>query len=500
MNESTPASRYPVLPLKNSVLFPEMMMPLVAGRAISIAAVEEASNSEDKTLVVASQKDMNVEEPTLDDLFPVGTLAVIKKLDQSPAGVQLIVQGQERVKLVPAEPKTDQPFLTVHVEPLPVPEDQGTEVEALHRTITEQANKILGMIEPRAQAGLSEVFSQVTDPLKQVYLLGSLLPIDVQKEQALLAANTRVEALRLTVDYITHEIQVLELRQKIASQAQTEMTREQREYLLRQQLRAIQEELGEGGGETGAAALREQLDKMELPDAVRDEARREISRLERIPAASPEHQLTQNYVELILELPWSKTTEDNLDLTRAREILDEDHYDLADIKDRIIEHLAVLKLNPHAKSPILCFVGPPGVGKTSLGHSIARSLGRKFERMSLGGLHDEAELRGHRRTYIGAMPGRILQAVRRAGVKNPMIMLDEIDKVGRDYRGDPTSALLEILDPAQNSEFRDNYLNLPFDLSAVFFVTTANTLDTIPAPLLDRMEILAFPATRTKRK
>ncbi len=500
MNESTPASRYPVLPLKNSVLFPEMMMPLVAGRAISIAAVEEASNSEDKTLVVASQKDMNVEEPTLDDLFPVGTLAVIKKLDQSPAGVQLIVQGQERVKLVPAEPKTDQPFLTVHVEPLPVPEDQGTEVEALHRTITEQANKILGMIEPRAQAGLSEVFSQVTDPLKQVYLLGSLLPIDVQKEQALLAANTRVEALRLTVDYITHEIQVLELRQKIASQAQTEMTREQREYLLRQQLRAIQEELGEGGGETGAAALREQLDKMELPDAVRDEARREISRLERIPAASPEHQLTQNYVELILELPWSKTTEDNLDLTRAREILDEDHYDLADIKDRIIEHLAVLKLNPHAKSPILCFVGPPGVGKTSLGHSIARSLGRKFERMSLGGLHDEAELRGHRRTYIGAMPGRILQAVRRAGVKNPMIMLDEIDKVGRDYRGDPTSALLEILDPAQNSEFRDNYLNLPFDLSAVFFVTTANTLDTIPAPLLDRMEILALSGYTDEEK
>ena len=252
--------------------------------------------------------------------------------------------------------------------------------------------------------------------------------------------------------------------------------------------------------ESGAAALREQLDKTEMPDAVREEARRELSRLERIPAASPEHQLTQNYVELILELPWSKTTEDNLDLKRARQILDEDHYDLSDIKDRIIEHLAVLKLNPHAKSPILCFVGPPGVGKTSLGHSIARSLGREFERMSLGGLHDEAELRGHRRTYIGAMPGRILQAIRRAGVKNPMIMLDEIDKVGRDFRGDPTSALLEILDPAQNSEFRDNYLNLPFDLSSVFFITTANTLDTIPPPLLDRMELLQLSGYTDEEK
>ncbi len=390
--------------------------------------------------------------------------------------------------------------MTAQVEPLPVPEDEGTEVEALHRTIAEEARKIIGMIEPRAQAGLSELFIQVSDPLKQVYLLGSLLPIDVEKEQALLSANTRVEALRLMVDYISHELQVLELRQKITSQAQTEMTREQRDYLLRQQLRAIQEELGEGGGESGAAALREQLDNTDMPDAVREEARRELSRLERIPAASPEHQLTQNYVELILELPWSKTTEDNLDLKRAREILDEDHYDLADIKDRIIEHLAVLKLNPDAKSPILCFAGPPGVGKTSLGHSIARSLGRQFERMSLGGLHDEAELRGHRRTYIGAMPGRILQAIRRAGVKNPMIMLDEIDKVGRDYRGDPTSALLEILDPAQNGEFRDNYLNLPFDLSGVFFVTTANTLDTIPPPLLDRMEILALSGYTDEEK
>ena len=251
MNQSMPAPRYPVLPLKNSVLFPEMMMPLVVGRPASIAAVDEASSSEDKTLVVVSQKDLTVEEPALDDLFPVGTLAVIKRLERGPAGVQLIVQGHERVRLLPTEQAEDQPFLTVQVEPLPMPEDEGTEVEALHRAIVDQAKKILGMIEPRAQAGLSELFSQITDPLKQVYLLGSLLPIDLQKEQALLAANTRAQALRLMVDYITHETQVLELRQKITSQAQSEMTREQREYLLRQQLRAIQEELGEGGGRIG---------------------------------------------------------------------------------------------------------------------------------------------------------------------------------------------------------------------------------------------------------
>lgn len=460
---------------------------------MSIAAVEEASSSEEKTLIVASQKNLDEGEPALGDLFPIATLAVIKKLESSPMGVQVIVQGHNRVRLLPEESGGKEPesFLRAAYEPLPLPEDESPEVEALHRAITDQTNQIISLIEPQAQAGLTEIFSRVEDPLKQVYLLGSLLPIDLEKEQALLAAETRVDALRLMVDYITHETQVLELRQKIASQAKSEMTREQRNYLLRQQMRAIQEELGEESGEQAQIAeLRKQLEEGEYPEEVRKEADRELTRLERIPAASPEHQLTQNYVELILELPWTKTTEDNLDLERARRILDEDHYDLADIKDRIIEQLAVLKLNPQAKSPILCFVGPPGVGKTSLGQSIARSLGREFERMSLGGLHDEAELRGHRRTYIGAMPGRILQAIRRAGVRNPLLMLDEADKIGRDFRGDPTSALLEILDPAQNDQFRDNYLNLPFDLSNVFFITTANTLDTIPAPLLDRMEIL----------
>jgi ATP-dependent Lon protease len=318
-----------------------------------------------------------------------------------------------------------------------------------------------------------------------------MLTLDLEKEHRLLAANSQIEALRLMHEYLNHELQVVELRQKIQSQAASEMSREQREYLLRQQLRAIQQELGERSPEQAdIEELRERLEALEISDQVRKEAERELARLERLPSASPEYQVTRTYLEFVTELPWSKTTEDKLDLLRAREVLDEDHYNLKEVKDRIIEHLAVLKLNPNAKAPILCFVGPPGVGKTSLGKSIARAIGREFSRMSLGGLHDEAELRGHRRTYVGAMPGRIIQAVRRAGVRNPLLMLDEVDKLGRDFRGDPAAALLEILDPAQNHEFRDNYLDLPFDLSKVFFVTTANALDTIPQALLDRMEIL----------
>ena len=294
---------------------------------------------------------------------------------------------------------------------------------------------------------------------------------------------------------------MLELRQKIASQAQTEMGKEQREYLLRQQLRAIQDELGETNPEKAEVEeLRDRLIDADLPDDVRKEVERELGRLERLPPAAPDYQITRTYLELVLELPWRKSTDDDLDLDKAQRVLDEDHYDLEKIKERILEHLAVLKLNPQAKAPILCFVGPPGVGKTSLGQSIARALGRKFERMSLGGLHDESELRGHRRTYIGAMPGRIIQAIRRAGVNNPVLMLDEIDKLGRDFRGDPTAALLEVLDPAQNSTFRDNYLDLPFDLSKVFFIATANTLDVIPAALLDRMEVLRLSGYSEEEK
>jgi ATP-dependent Lon protease len=337
--------------------------------------------------------------------------------------------------------------------------------------------------------------------MQLVYFLATIPQLDVERAQALLEAPTQMEALTLLHQYLAHELQVLKLRKEMAGKVQSGMDRQQREHLLRQQLRAIQEELGEKNPEEAEVEmLRQRLDEAKLPDAVRQEAERELSRLERLPAASPDHQVTRTYLELVLELPWQAETEDQLDLTRARQILDADHYGLKEIKERILEQLAVLKLNPQAKAPILCFVGPPGVGKTSLGQSIARALGRKFERLSLGGMHDESELRGHRRTYVGAMPGRIIQAIRRAGVKNPLLMLDEVDKLGRDFRGDPASALLEILDPAQNHEFRDNYLDLPFDLSKVLFITTANTLDTIPRPLLDRMETIRLSGYSDEEK
>src|SRR5260370_934718 len=337
----------------------------------------------------------------------------------------------------------------------------------------------MAVAQPQTPVDVSQLLAQARDPIQGVYLIASMLSLDLQKEQELLEAPTRADALRLLHAHLAHELQVLELRQKITSQAQTEMTKEQREYLLRQQLRAIQQELGEQNPEQAEVALlRQRFQEADLPDDVRTEAERELTRLEKLPPIAPDYQMMRTHLELILELPWRKGTQEVIDLPLARKVLDEDHFDLEEIKGRILEHLAVLKLNPRAKAPILCFVGPPGVGKTSLGQSIARALGRKFERMSLGGLPDEAELRGHRRTSIGAMPGRLIQAVRRAGLNHPLLMRDEVDKLGRDFRGDPAAALLEILDPAQDFNFRDNYLDLPFDLSRAFFITTANSLDT----------------------
>lgn len=489
----------PVLPIKNTVLFPHLLMPLAVGREFSQAAVEAAVDSEDKSLVIVAQRDASVEEPKLDDLYKVGTVAVIKRLERSEAGVQIIVQGARRVEL--REGSQQDRYLAARVGPLADPTDSGTEVEALQRMMLELAEKIQTLAQPQANVSIAQIVGQAKDPLHQVYLLASMLSLDLEKEQALLEAATRLAALRLMHEYLLHEMQVLEVRQQISSQTATEMSREQREHLLRRQMQAIQQELGETSPEQAEAAeLRTRFEQADLPEDVRKEADRELNRLERMPPAAPDYQITRTYLDLILELPWNKTTEDSLDLDQARETLDADHHDLDEVKDRIIEHLAVLKLNPTAKAPILCFVGPPGVGKTSLGQSIAKALGRKFERMSLGGVSDEAELRGHRRTYIGAMPGRVLQAIRRAGVKNPLLMLDEVDKLGRDFRGDPAAALLEVLDPAQNFEFRDNYLNLPFDLSKVFFVTTANTLDTIPRPLLDRMEVLRLSGYTEEEK
>jgi ATP-dependent Lon protease len=489
MNIQEVATCLPVLPLKNSVLFPHQMLPLVAGRAGSMLAVEAALATEDKTVVVVSQRDSSVEEPAFQDLFPIGTLAVIKKMARTQDVIQIVVQGIERVKLLKAGPQVD--YIQAEIETVPRPTDWDTNSEALHREIVDEASRILSLVNPQAKAALTQMIDQVEQPLYQVYVISSLLSLTLEDEQRLLAAESQADALQLMHGFLTHELQVLEVRKKIADQAQTEMSREQREYLLRKQLRAIQEELGEQNPEQAdVQELRRQLEEAALPPDARKDVERELKRLERLPSASPDYQVTRSYLELVVELPWQKLTTDNIDLQRAREILDRDHFGLDKVKQRIIEHLAVMKLNASARAPILCFVGPPGVGKTSLGKSIAEAIGRQFARESLGGLSDEAELRGHRRTYIGAMPGRIIQAMNRAGSRNPVLMLDEIDKLGRDFRGDPAAALLEILDPAQNQNFRDNYLNLAFDLSQVFFIATANTLDTIPRPLLDRIEIL----------
>ncbi|MBI1918488.1 MAG: endopeptidase La [Planctomycetes bacterium] len=486
---AVPVLTLPLLPLKNTVLFPGLFIPLSVGRPQSLAAIEAALATDVKTFVVAAQRDANLDQPKLEDLYTIGTRAVIKKMARTEQTVELLVQGVERVVLLRAE--QTEPFLRVTVRPLPAPEDQGTEVEALHRAIIDLASRVLELAQPEGRINLQQMVAQAADPLQLAYLLGSMLSLDIAREQQLLEASTRAEALRMLHSYLSHEVQVLELRYQIATQAQTEMSKDQREYMLRQQMRAIQEELGEQNPEKAELEeLRRRLAEAEVPDHVRKEADRELRKLERLPAAAPDYQITRGYLELVAELPWHKSTEEVIDLEKAQKILDEDHYGLEEVKERILDDLAVLKLNPKAKAPILCLVGPPGVGKTSLGQSIARALGRKFERMSLGGMHDEAELRGHRRTYIGAMPGRLIQAIRRAGVNNPVLMLDEVDKLGRDFRGDPAAALLEVLDPAQNHAFRDNFLDLPFDLSKVLFITTANDLAPVPRPLLDRMEVL----------
>lgn len=480
----------PILPLKNALLFPNLLMPLSVGRSTSMAAVKAALATEDKEIVLVAQRDPDVESPQQDDLYTVGTRAVIRRMSKpNESMVEVLVMGVERVTVLKVEEVDG--YLQSRVLPSPLPEDGGAEVEALHGALIELSNKAIELTQVQAPPEIRSLLSSNDDPLRLVFLLASVLGLDVKKEQALLESQTRVDALRLMHSYLSHEIQVLELRSKIANNARSEMSKEQREYLLRQQMRAIQTELGEkGADQADTDLLREQVEKANLPEEVLKETERELSRLEKLPSASPEHHVVRSYIELILELPWNSGTDDQLDISHARQILDEDHYALKEVKERILEHLGVLKMNPTAKAPILCFVGPPGVGKTSLGQSIARALGRKFERVSLGGMHDEAEMRGHRRTYIGAMPGRMIQAFRRAKANNPVLMLDEIDKLGRDYRGDPAAALLEVLDPAQNKTFRDNYLDLPFDLSRTLFVTTANTLDTIPRPLLDRMEIL----------
>jgi ATP-dependent Lon protease len=489
----------PVLPLKNSVLFPALMMPLSVGRSASIHAVDAAWMSEGKEIIVVAQRDNAVDIPGASDLYTVGTRAVIRSAKHGNADQrEIFCQGVERVVLVKVEQNG---YMKARYRALPLPDDSTNETEALTISIVDTGSKLVNLMQGQSPAEIAKMFSAHADPLHLAFMVASVLNLDVEKEQALLETPSRLEALRMVLGWLTHEVQIAEIRTKVAEEARTEISREQREYVLRQQKKAIEQELGEGdGGNEEAENLRERLEQADLPADVRKEAERELGRLEKINAASPEHNVIRTWLEIVIELPWNKRSDDNLDLKHARAVLDEDHYGIEKVKERIVEHLAILKLNPEAKAPILCLVGAPGVGKTSLGQSIARSLGRKFERLSLGGMHDEAELRGHRRTYIGALPGRLIQAMRRAGFANPVLMLDEIDKLGRDFRGDPASALLEVLDPEQNKTFRDNYLDQPFDLSKALFITTANSLETIPAPLLDRMEILRLSGYSEEEK
>jgi len=492
----------PILPLRNVVIFPSGISPLTVGRPMSLAAAEAALATEEKLLGVVAQRDDREGEASTSNLYTIGTLVVINRMMRSPGSeevLHLIVQGQERFRIIGFS--AEDPYLKAQVEILPEPtREQTPEVEALHRNINALVQKALTLL-PNVPNEIRNIILAAEDPVRLAYFLGSMLELELSQEQALLEANTESELLRLMHSYLAREVEILDIRSKISNQAQEELGKAQRDYILREQMKQIQKELGETEPEQAEGVLlRERVQKAELPDDVRAEADRELKRLERLPAAAPDYHVIRTYLEWILDLPWMKSTEDNLDLNNARVVLDEDHYDLDDIKERILEHLAVIKLNPKTKAPILCFVGPPGVGKTSLGQSVARSMGRKFERMSLGGVRDEAELRGHRRTYIGALPGRIIQALRRAGVNNPVMMLDEVDKLGMDFRGDPSSALLEILDPAQNFSFRDHYLDLPFDLSKVFFIATANSLAPIPPALRDRMEVISLSGYSEEEK
>jgi ATP-dependent Lon protease len=488
--ETAILTNLPLLPVKRTVLFPGVMMPLTVGRDRSVAAVEAALKTEEKTLLVVAQRDAQIDAPSLNDLYTIGTKAVIKQTARAAEGhYNVLIQGLERCVVLKVDEVNG--YLEARVRQLPAPTDRGTEVEALHRAILDIITELPKLIQTPGVHEAVVALGSENDPVALAYRLASLLNLTLDGEQQLLEASTTEDLLRALYAALSREVQILQLRDKIASEAREKIGKTQREYLLREQMKAIQQELGEADDEESElGALRKKLQEADLPDHVRKETDREMARLAKIPNTSPDHQVIRSYLELVLELPWKKASEDHLDLGHVRDVLNEDHYGIKEVKERIVEHLAVLKLNPAAKAPILCLVGPPGVGKTSLGQSIARAMGRTFERFSLGGMHDEAELRGHRRTYVGALPGRIIQAVRRAGVNNPVIMLDEVDKLGRDFRGDPASALLEILDPAQNHTFRDHYLDLPFDLSKVFFITTANTLDTLSQPLLDRMEII----------
>jgi ATP-dependent Lon protease len=478
----------PLLPLRETVVFPESMTPLAIGQERSIRLVDDVVAG-DRMLALVTARESENEQPTFDDLYRIGTAAVVHKMIRVPDGtLRVLVQGLRRVRLV-REVQTE-PYLIGEFEEVPDELVETPELEALTRNVQSLFARIIGLV-PYLPEELQLAAANVEDPSALCHLVASTLRIKTEEKQGLLETANVEERLREVSRILNRELEVFELGTRIQTQVQSEIEKGQREFFLRQQLKAIQEELGESDPERAEVEeLRERLNEKELPDDVRQAAERELARLERLPSAAAEHGVIRTYLEWILTLPWQDATQDNLDLDRARTVLDEDHYDLDKVKDRIIEYLAVSKLKNDLTGPILCFVGPPGVGKTSLGQSIARTLGRKFVRISVGGVRDEAEIRGHRRTYIGAMPGTILRALRDAESRNPVFLIDEIDKMGADFRGDPASAMLEVLDPEQHATFRDHYLDLPFDLSKVLFICTANTTDTIPPALLDRMDVI----------
>jgi ATP-dependent Lon protease len=504
----------PILPLRDGVIFPQTAVPLAVAQPRSVQLIDDVMRG-NRILALVAQRDAQKEPATVDDLYRVGTAAVIHQLVRGADGsVRLMVQGLERVRVL--EQLGSEPYLVARVE---VAGDQmvaTAEVDALRRAVVEIFGRLVG-VSPELPDELAASAQNVGDPRQLVYFVASIVPLGVAARQELLELDPVTAKLRRLVDLLQRELAVRELGRKITSDTEERLTKAQREHYLREQVRSIRRELGDDDGGAGDIAdLRRRLEEAGLPDEARREAERELARLANLSPASPEHGMIHTYLEWMVSLPWNKLDGGIIDVRHARRVLDEDHYDLDKVKDRILEYLAVKKLrqeragraaepppatgDPPPREPILCFVGPPGVGKTSLGQSVARALGRKFVRMSLGGVRDEAEIRGHRRTYIGALPGRIIQGLRRAERRDPVFMLDEIDKIGADWRGDPASALLEVLDPAQNHTFVDNYLGVPFDLSQVLFITTANTLDTIPGPLRDRMEILTLSGYTDEEK
>ncbi|HEY3186057.1 MAG TPA: endopeptidase La [Solirubrobacteraceae bacterium] len=488
----------PVLPLRETVPFPDTLTPLAVGQDRSVRLVNDALSG-NRMLVMVASKQPELETPGPDDLYSVGVVGVIARMLKVPDGtLRILVQGAQRVRITEWLP--DEPYLVARVAEMPDVVEETPELAALTRNVQATFGRIVEQV-PYLPEELQVAVTNLDEPSSLANLIAGALRLRRDEKQALLEEPDVATRLRRLSEALARELEVLSIGSKIQSQVQEEMERGQREFLLRQQLKAIQEELGETDEQTAEAnELREQLAEVALPEEIRVQVDRELSRLEKLPPAAAEHGVIRTWLEWIAGLPWGRSTDDNLDLAHAREVLDTDHFDIEQVKERILEFLAVRKLKPDARGSIMCFVGPPGVGKTSLGKSIARALGRKFERISAGGVRDEAEIRGHRRTYVGAMPGVIIRALRDAGSTNPLFMIDEIDKMGADFRGDPASAMLEVLDPEQNATFRDHYLDVPYDLSSVMFITTANELDRVPGPLRDRMEVIFLAGYTAEEK